>query len=128
MHEMGIVYHVADEVEKIAAENQISHVRTVTLSIGQVTGVIFDYMADLWTWVAGKSDVLRGSTLDYEEIHAVTRCNDCGKLYDTVPQGRQCPHCQSWNTVLVQGNEYIIKEIAVDDEEDDGSDESDSSK
>ena len=116
MHEMGIVYHVADEVEKIASENKIGHVRTVTLSIGQVTGVIFDYMADLWTWVAGKSDVLRGSTLTYEEIHAVTRCNDCGKLYDTVPQGRQCPYCQSWNTVLVQGNEYIIKEIEVDDD------------
>lgn len=116
MHEMGIVYHVADEVEKICAENKIRHVRTVTLEIGQVTGVIFDYMADLWTWVANKSDVLRGSVLTYEEIHAITRCSDCGILYDTVPQGRKCPECGSWNTVLVQGNEYIIKQIETDDD------------
>lgn len=117
MHEMGIVYHVADEVEKVAAENGIRHVRTVTLQLGQVTGVIFEYMADLWTWVSDKSGVLRGSTLRYEEIPAITRCQDCGQLYDTVPQGRQCPHCGSWHTYLVQGNEYVIKEIETDDDD-----------
>lgn len=117
MHEMGIVYHVADEVEKVAAESGIRHISRVTLQLGQVTGVLFDYMADLWTWVADKSDVLRGSSLVYEEIHAVTRCQDCGKLYDTVPQGRQCPFCGSWHTVLVQGNEYIIKQVETDDED-----------
>jgi len=125
MHEMGIVYHVADEVERVAAENGIHHVRRVTLQIGQVTGVLFDYMADLWTWVADKSDVLRGSVLGYEEIHAVTRCEDCGQLYDTVPQGRQCPYCGSWRTFLVQGNEYIIKEIETDDDDFSEEDEKD---
>lgn len=116
MHEMGIVYHVADEVEKIAKDQGIRHIRTVTLQIGQVTGVLFDYMADLWTWVADKSDLLRGSRLTYEEIHAITHCRDCGQTYDTVPQGRQCPFCGSWATYLVQGDEYLIKEIEVEED------------
>ena len=44
MHEMGIVYHVADEVEKNAAQNDIRHIGSVPLQIGEVTGVIFDYI------------------------------------------------------------------------------------
>ena len=103
MHEMGIVYHVADEVEKIAAQNDICHIGSVTLQIGEVTGVIFDYMSDLWGWVS-----------DYEQIPAVTLCKSCGQRYSTVQSGRQCPHCGSWDTVLVQGNEYIIKQIEAD--------------
>ena len=97
MHEMGIVYHVADEVEKIAAQNDICHIGSVTLQIGEVTGVIFDYMSDLWGWVSDKSSLLKGSRLLYEQIPAVTLCKSCG-----------------WDTVLVQGNEYIIKQIEAD--------------
>ncbi len=103
MHEMGIVYHVADEVEKIAAQNDICHIGSVTLQIGEVTGVIFDYMSDLWGWVSDKSSLLKGSRLLYEQIPAVTLCKSW-----------QCPHCGSWDTVLVQGNEYIIKQIEAD--------------
>ena len=114
MHEMGIVYHVADEIERIADEQDLHHVRRVTLQIGEVTGVIFSYMEDLWTWVSDKSMLLKGSKLEHEEIHALTRCCQCGRVYDTVPQGRQCPSCGSWDTVLIQGNEYIIKQIEAD--------------
>ena len=70
MHEMGIVYHVADEVEKIAAQNDICHIGSVTLQIGEMTGVIFDYMSDLWGWVSDKSSLLKGSRLLYEQIPA----------------------------------------------------------
>lgn len=115
MHEMGIVYHVISSVEQIAAENGIHHVSAVTLQIGQVTGVIFEYMADLWKWASDKSDLLRGSSLRQEEIHAVTRCLSCGKTYDTVPQGKICPFCGSPDTVLLTGNEYIIRSIETDD-------------
>ena len=114
MHEMGIVYHVADEVEKIAAQNDIRHIGSVTLQIGEVTGVIFDYRSDLWGWVSDKSSLLKGSRLLYEQIPAVTLCKSCGQRYGTVQGGRQCPHCGSWDTVLVQGNEYIIKQIEAD--------------
>lgn len=115
MHEMGIVYHVMGSVEEIAKENHIHHISAVTLQIGQVTGVIFEYMADLWRWASDKSGLLRGSELRQEEIRAVTRCLSCGKTYDTVPQGKICPYCKSPDTVLVTGNEYIIKSIETDD-------------
>ena len=34
MHELGVVFHIADSVVKIAEENQASHIRRVVLEIG----------------------------------------------------------------------------------------------
>ena len=46
-------------------------------------------------------------------------CDDCKKQYGTVEYGRTCPYCGGGNTWLVQGNEFIIKEIEVPEGEDD---------
>ena len=58
--------------------------------------------------------MLNDCELIIEQIHAITRCEDCEKTYDTVPQGRICPYCGSERTFLVTGNEFNIKEIAVE--------------
>ena len=50
MHELGVVFHIADSVVKIAEENQASHVRRVTLQIGDVSTVIPSYLTDVWKW------------------------------------------------------------------------------
>ena len=50
MHELGVVFHIADSVVKIAEENQAQHVRRVTLQIGEVSTVIPSYLIDVWNW------------------------------------------------------------------------------
>ena len=114
MHELGVVFHIADKVEKIAKENEATKVRSVTLEIGEVSTVIPEYLVDVWNWNCKKSELLEGCELTWERIHAVTYCEDCEKTYDTVPQGRICPHCGSEHTYLLTGNEVNIKEIAVE--------------
>lgn len=114
MHEMGIVFHIMDMVEETAAEQDLEKILSVTLELGEVSGVIFSYMSDLWEWCAAKKELFSGSVLKMEEIHAITICNTCGKTYDTVPQGRTCPYCGSEDTVLMTGNEIIIKEIEAE--------------
>ena len=113
MHELGVVFHVLDDVEVIAKENNVSHVEKVTLEIGQVSGIVHSYLRDVWTWAVEKREVAKGCKLEIEEIHARTHCDSCGKDYDTVPQGRTCPYCGSGETWLITGNEFIIKDITV---------------
>lgn len=36
------------------------------------------------------------------------------KTYDTIQYGRECPYCKSEHTVLLQGNECLIKEIEAE--------------
>ena len=117
MHELGIVSHIADSVEKIAEENGVSKVLGVTLEIGEVSTVMGDYLTDCWNWNAKKSEVLNGCELKIETVKAVTHCDGCGRRYETVAHGKICPHCGSENTWLLQGNEVSIKEICVEDAE-----------
>lgn len=111
MHELGIVFHIIDTLEKVGQENKLKRVSKVTLELGEVSGILNDYLQDCWKWAAGKSELLRGTLLEAEILPAVTVCDDCGKTYGTVAHGKRCPYCSSENTHLLSGNEINIKEI-----------------
>ncbi|MEG2931803.1 MAG: hydrogenase maturation nickel metallochaperone HypA [Ruthenibacterium sp.] len=111
MHELGIVFHIVDSIEKIGRENKLRTVSAVTLELGEVSGVVDAYLQDCWKWSSEKSALLRGAQLKIETIPAVTLCEACGDTYGTVAHGRICPLCSSESTHLVTGNEINIKEI-----------------
>lgn len=111
MHELGIVFHVINSVEKVAADNELEKVSAVVLELGEVSGVVPDYLTDCWKWAAAKSELVSGSALKIETLPAVTHCDGCGRDYRTVAHGKTCPHCQSGDTWLMTGNEVNIKEI-----------------
>ena len=113
MHELGIIFYIADEVEKVAKENQVEKVNKVTMEIGEVSTVIPEYLMDAWKWRAAKSPVLENCKMEIETIPAITYCEDCEQTYGTVEHGKICPHCGSGSTYLIQGNEHNIKEIEV---------------
>ena len=113
MHELGTVIYIIETVEKIAEEQSLSVVDSVTLEVGEVSGIVPDYIKDFWLYARKKSDVLKEAELKIETIDAVTYCEDCSKTYPTVQYAKECPHCHSLNTYLLQGNEYNIKEIVA---------------
>lgn len=113
MHELGVVFYVVRDVKEVAEENQVEHVSSVTLQIGEVSGIIPEYLIDCWNWARKKEPIMEEAQLQIEEIPAVSFCQDCRQEYPTVQYARQCPHCGSEHTYLLQGNEFLIKEIEV---------------
>ena len=111
MHELGIVFHIIKSVEKIGEENGLTNVASVTLELGEVSGVVPHELTSCWNWAVAQTEVLKGAELKIETIPAVTLCESCNRTYPTVPQGRVCPLCGSEETVLLQGNEINLKEI-----------------
>ena len=111
MHELGTVVYIIDTVDKLAVENHLTKIGSVTLEVGEVSGIIPYYLTDCWKWAVEKSQYLKGAELKIETLPAVTYCEDCKQTYPTVKYAKVCPYCQSENTYLVTGNEYIIKEI-----------------
>ena len=111
MHELGIVFHVIRAVENIGREQGLTDVASVTLELGQVSGVVPHELERCWKWAAARTELMPRAQLRFETVHAITHCDGCGRDYDTVPQGRMCPFCGSEDTWLVQGNEVNIKEI-----------------
>lgn len=111
MHELGIVFHIIRSVEDVSEENDLKKVNSVTLELGEVSGVLHDYLEDCWNWACAKSELMNGAKLIIEVIDAVTYCEDCKGTYETVKYGKKCPYCSSDKTYLVSGNEINIKEI-----------------
>ena len=111
MHELGTVIYIIETVEKLAVENKLTKIGSVTLEVGEVSGIIPDYLSDFWLYARKKSDYLKDADLKIETIQGVTYCQDCKKTYPTVEYAKICPYCHSSNTFLVTGNEYNIKEI-----------------
>jgi hydrogenase nickel incorporation protein HypA/HybF len=111
MHELGTVFYVIKEVEKICRENDLHVVGSVTLEIGEVSGIIPEYIVDCWNWAKEKSEFMKDSELKIENLEAVTFCEDCRKTYPTLKYKKICPFCGSERTYLLTGNEYNIKEI-----------------
>ena len=113
MHELGIVFYIIRDVKATAQENDVEHVSAVVMDIGEVSTVVPEYLSDCWRWAADREELLRGCELKVNTIPALTHCDGCGAEYETVRYGRTCPHCNSENTWLLQGNEVEIKEIEV---------------
>ncbi len=111
MHELGTIKYVIDMVEDLCVKNNLKEVRSVTLEIGEVSGIIKEYLIDFWQWAVPKTTYLKSSKLLVETIKAVTYCENCGQTYETIKYAKVCPYCNSNKTFLLKGNEYIVKEI-----------------
>ena len=117
MHELGIVYHIIRDVENVARANGVRRVSSVTLLLGEVSGVVPDLLLDAWRWAADKKPITEGAELIVEPVEAVTHCEACGRDYATVEHGKTCPHCGSGETYLLQGQDVMIKQIETSDED-----------
>ena len=111
MHELGVVFHIIDDVTAVGRENNLTGISSVTLQLGKVSTVIPEYLEDCWKWACKKSELMKESELVHEKIEAITYCENCKKTYETVKYAKVCPYCNSENTYLIQGNEVQIKEI-----------------
>jgi len=114
MHELGIVLNTARTLDELAEEQHLTAISSVTLEVGEVSGIMTDYFTDCWDYFKGRHPLLRESTLKLVTTPAVTICGSCEKTYPTVKYGRQCPFCGSYETWLLTGNECIIKEIEAE--------------
>ena len=81
---MGIIVHLAKTLDELALQNSLSRIGSVTMQIGEVSGIVTDLFTDAWDYFTKKHPVLEGSQLKLETIPAVTYCDGCGKTYETV--------------------------------------------
>ncbi len=117
MHELGIVTHVADTLEDLAKEEGIVEFGSVTLQVGEVSGIMTDYFIDCWDYFKGRHEVLKDCKMIIENTEAVTLCTSCNKEYETVKYGKICPYCNSEETYLLRGNECVIASVEARTEE-----------
>ena len=116
MHELGLVFEVIKRVEAVAAENNVRHIKKVVLSIGEISYVVPMFIEEVYP-DACKDTVLENSELEIETIPARVKCRQCRRVYDPVKFEGVCPHCGKKDFEILSGNEFLIKEIQVPEDE-----------
>ena len=91
MHELGTVFYVIEQVEKICKENELTVVGSVTLEVGEVSGIIPEFIVDCWNWARAKNELMKNAELKIETLEPVTYCEDCQKTYPTLKYKKICP-------------------------------------
>lgn len=112
MHELGIVYHVADTVIAFAKKNAVTRIDTLVLQIGELSPVVPRYIEACYP-AAVDGTILQDTKLQIEVTPAEALCPDCGTLFAAVAHRRTCPDCHKAGCPVVSGKEFLIKEIVA---------------
>lgn len=113
MHELGIVFHVIKQAEEVAEQNKVEKVTTLTLEVGEVSGIEFPYFRECFEWAKKRTKYMQECNLNLVVIEGISYCRDCKETYNTVKHGRICPKCGSKDTYLVTGDQVVIKDLEV---------------
>ena len=113
MHELTLLFGIAEKVEKTILENNIDHVDAVVIEVGEISSVIPEFLMDGYEVVSDEYDFLRGSELIIHKVKAVAQCLECGEEYEIVENEGQCPNCGSYDKEILAGREFVVKEIRV---------------
>ena len=113
MHELTLLYGVAQKVEQVCEENGLDHVDAIVIEVGEATAVIPEFLQDGYEVISDDYDFLRGSELIIERITAVGRCRECGTEFPIVANKGICPECGSFDKDIIDGTDFFIKEVRV---------------
>ena len=126
MHELGIVFEIQNRVTAVAEENGLNlrDIAQVVVEVGEASTIVPRYLKECWP-AATDGTEMQDAELVVELLVATVRCKKCGTVYEYLKNNKKCPDCGAWECVMVTGQEFNIKEIAVfeEEEEEEDSDE-----
>ena len=68
MHELGVVFHIIDDLKAVASDNDVSSISKVTIELGEVSGVVEEYLTDCWKWACKKEELVKDCEMEVEII------------------------------------------------------------
>ena len=113
MHELTLLYGVAQKVGQVVEENGLDHVDAIVIEVGEATSVIPEFLQDGYEVISDDYDFLRGSELIIDVIKAVGRCRSCGREFPINECRGICPDCGSFDKDVIAGTDFFIREVRV---------------
>ena len=122
MHELGVISNLVDASERLAAQNNIQQLAYIKVNIGEMSGVVSQYVKNLWK-IGTKETLLEGAELIVNDIAAIVECEDCGEQFSLMKSADEnndkpcCPKCGSKTFFLVNDDckELVITELGAVD-------------
>lgn len=113
MHELGITQSIIEIAEKHAIEGGARKVLSLTVEIGELSGVVPEAVEFAFE-VCARGTLLEETTLIIERTPGRAHCGGCLRESAIGRYSFACPACDALALEVVQGEELRIKEMEVD--------------
>ncbi|MEF9876650.1 MAG: hydrogenase maturation nickel metallochaperone HypA [Gordonibacter sp.] len=117
MHEMSLVRKVVDVVLSECEGKNIARVRTVHLSIGELSDVVEEYVQSLFQFLA-RDTIAENAEVAITRIPVNVRCNQCCNIFPIEIRNEdtwECPRCHAVHDYrLFSGREFRVDNIDVE--------------
>ncbi len=117
MHEMGLADAMMKTVSRIIESEGDVVVRSITVELGDLSGVVPRFLAECWEAVTDGTP-FAATELILHSVPATARCLDCGETFVIRVDDLRCPACRSDKLKPMSGQDMTIAEIEVFDRED----------
>ena len=105
MHELALCDALLKMVRDISREEALDGVRSITVRVGTLSGVIPHFLTDCWVAVTD------GTEYDGVPLRVETRCLDCGAEFVADVEDLSCPDCGGKKLMPRAGRDMTLQEI-----------------
>ena len=113
MHEYAITQSIIALVLEEAKRAGANKVNTINIIIGEISSIIPESV-ELYFEPLSNTTLLQGATLNFINVYAELKCNQCGKTYLKKEHGMECPDCRGIGVFTEKGREFYVESIEVD--------------
>ena len=112
MHEMGIADAMMKTVDRIARQENAAGVRSITVELGDLSGVVPRFLASCWEAVAAGT-AYENTVLRLHPVPGMAMCLDCDKTFVAGVEDLRCPNCGGVKLKPLSGQDLTIAEIEI---------------
>lgn len=114
MHELSIAMEILDIVAKTAADHGSNCIKSISLKVGDLSGVEIDSLSFSFDAIKGENKLTGDAELVIKRIPVVVRCAVCDDEFEAKERILACPVCKGFDTVMLQGDELSVVDIEVE--------------
>lgn len=113
MHELGVICKVIETVDEICVKENVDKVDTITLEIGELSGIVPLYIENCFPAVTYNKERFKDTKLKIDIVEGIARCDRCATEFNVVKNEGYCPVCGSFDKTVLGGLDFLVKEIVV---------------
>ena len=113
MHELSIAQAIVDVVLEEASKADARRIASVTLTIGELSGVVEEQLLFCLPVVA-KDTAVEGAKIVVERVEGQGFCRSCGRPYHMTHLLDPCPECGEYTSDVRQGRQLAVASLEVE--------------
>lgn len=114
MHEISLVQNLFQQLEQLAKENNCDKIRTVTMEVGPLSGVVVDSFQFGFDILSRDHPLLQEAELKIELPPVNYTCSSCGGMEICEQRPESCPQCGETLLIPEGGDDLILKQVELE--------------